>query len=135
MRIIVCVDEKGGMSFGGRRQSRDSVLCQRILEITAGDRLWVRPYTAGLFSDISRLCVSEDYLHKAAPEDWCFTETEDLTDYLEQFDRVVVYRWNRHYPSDRKFPEARLAERWHLESRQDFAGSSHERITEEVYSL
>ena len=135
MRIIVCLDEKGGMSFGGRRQSRDSALCQRILEKTVGDRIWMNAYSARLFPDTHSLCVADDYLQRAAVEDWCFVETDDLTSFVPEIHRMLVYRWNRHYPSDRKLPESLMAGSWHLESRYDFPGSSHDCITEEVYSL
>ena len=30
MRVIVCVDDNGGMLFNHRRQSRDRVLCERV---------------------------------------------------------------------------------------------------------
>ena len=32
MRVIVCVDDNGGMLFNHRRQSRDRVLCERVLQ-------------------------------------------------------------------------------------------------------
>ena len=33
MRVIVCVDDNGGMLFNHRRQSRDRVLCERVLQM------------------------------------------------------------------------------------------------------
>ena len=36
MTVIVCMDERGGMSFCGRRVSRDRVVTARILEKTGG---------------------------------------------------------------------------------------------------
>jgi len=135
MQIIVCVDEKGGMSFAGRRQSRDKVLCEKVQEMTAGNQIWLREYSAKIFPDQHNLRVCEDYLHLAPAEDWCFVETEDLTAFVDKIRRVIVYRWNRQYPSDLKFPEEALGCRWELESRREFAGSSHDCITEEVYRL
>ena len=66
---------------------------------------------------------------------WCFVETQDLSAWAEQIHEIVIYRWNRHYPSDLKFPEHLFASRWQLESRCEFSGYSHETITQEVYRL
>ena len=57
MRIIVCVDEKGGMSFGGRRQSRDRVVKDRILELTADANLWMNRDSAGQFETLENIHV------------------------------------------------------------------------------
>ena len=40
MKVIVCVDDKGGVMFNHRRQSQDRVLRERILGMTAGQTLW-----------------------------------------------------------------------------------------------
>lgn len=37
MNLIVCVDDGCGMAFHHRRQSRDRVLREQILRLTAGD--------------------------------------------------------------------------------------------------
>ena len=42
---ISIVDNSMGMLFNHRRQSRDRVLVQRILEITRGHALWMNAYT------------------------------------------------------------------------------------------
>ena len=34
MKLIVCMDDKNGMAFNHRRQSRDRVLAKRIMELT-----------------------------------------------------------------------------------------------------
>lgn len=134
MRLIVCVDEKDGLSFGGRRQSRDRSLVERVLELTGGSTLWMDKYTAGLFSDAAeRICVHEDCLALAGENDWCFAELQDLAAYAPKVNTLVIYRWNRRYPADRLLPLALLLECPRFASRRDFPGSSHERITEEVY--
>ena len=43
----------------------------------------------------------------------------------------MLYRWNRRYPSDLKFDLP--LEGFTLRQRQEFAGYSHPKITEEVY--
>lgn len=135
MRVIVCVDEAGGMSFANRRQSQDRMLRERLLERTAGAKLWMRPYSAKQFDPQQEILAAENYLQLAGEDDWCFVETEDLTPWADRIRRLVVYRWNRRYPADLKFPEQLFSRRWRLESSREFAGFSHETITEEVYSL
>ena len=64
----------------------------------------------------------------------------DMPLYMSQYSsnkvqRLIVYRWNRLYPSDVQFPLEYLSGKCKLESSFDFAGNSHERITREVYVL
>ena len=49
MILIACVDDRGGIAFNHRRQSSDSVVRNRILELTAGSRLWMNEYSAKQF--------------------------------------------------------------------------------------
>ena len=41
MIAIVCIDDNGGMMFNNRRQSRDVILLEKIIEITKGSKLWL----------------------------------------------------------------------------------------------
>ena len=52
MNLIVVLDRQSGMMFNHRRQSRDRVLTERILQISGG-KLIVSPYTARLFEGLS----------------------------------------------------------------------------------
>ena len=45
MKLILCVDDKGGLAFNHRRQSRDRVLNEHILMHCGMHRLWISPYT------------------------------------------------------------------------------------------
>ena len=51
--------------------------------------------------------------------------------YNKWIESVILYKWNRRYPSDTKFDLDLNG--WTLISTTDFPGSSHEKITEEVY--
>lgn len=136
MRLIVCVDDGYGMSFGGRRQSKDRVLRDRILELTEGRPIWMNAYSAGQFSEqTDKICVAEDFLDRAGAEDWCFAETQELAEAANRIRMLVIYRWNRRYPSDRKLPEELISACTSPVSCREFAGFSHEKITEEVYWL
>lgn len=136
MIIILAVDDKGGMLFNGRRQSQDRVLKERILNMTKDSCLWMNQYTAKLFAtmdNIQNLAVDEEFLTKAGSGEYCFIENVPTAPYLDKIEKVILYKWNRTYPGDLYF-DIDLSERsWKLETTEEFQGSSHERITEEIY--
>ncbi|MGM9936829.1 MAG: ribonuclease Z [Candidatus Ornithomonoglobus sp.] len=127
MILIACVDNKNGMMFNKRRQSRDRVLIERIKSITAGKKLWMNSYSAPLFGD--GVCVDEDFQNKAAEGEFCFTENEKPLE--AKAEKIILYKWNRDYPADMYF-DIDLSG-WRLAASADFKGYSHDRITEEIY--
>ena len=131
MNIIICLDDKNGIEFNKRRQSRDSVLCDRILSITKGRALWMSQYSAKMFLS-ANVNVDTEFLNLVNDGDYCFVENDDFMRYLDKLEKVIVYRWNRVFPSDKKVATDFLNEK-QLTSSIDFKGSSHERITEEIY--
>lgn len=133
MIVIICVDEKGGMSFNKRRQSQDRVLRERILAMTQGGRLWMTPYSQKQFAGCtaSQICVSDVPWEAAGDGEYCFVETADPKRFEDRIEQLIVYNWNRAYPSDLCLGIDLSA--WKLLHGDAFAGSSHERITEEVF--
>ncbi len=135
MHIIVCVDDRGGMLFNNRRQSRDSAVRARILSGLNGKRLLMNSYSFGQFEredSTERIIVDDDFLDVAESGDVCFVENIDLLSYSNKIETITVYKWNRTYPSSVKLPKELIDQR-KLVSRSDFVGSSHEKITEEIY--
>ena len=59
-------------------------------------------------------------------------ENLQLASFKDRIERIILYRWNRAYPGDMFF-DIKLDRSWHLASAEDFAGSSHEKITKEIY--
>ena len=136
MKIAVCLDNKNGMLFAGRRQSMDRVLREAFLRLAEGCDIWMDSYTAGQFTEAaSQIHVDEEFLMRADEGDWCCVEKADLSAVADKVKTLAIYRWNRTYPSDVKFPVDLFADHWKLISSREFAGNSHEKITEEVYSL
>ena len=135
MIVMVCVDNRNGVLFHGRRQSQDRQLRARILSNSKLHRLWMSPYSYRQFrGDLppeQTIQVSEDFLAQAASGEVCFVEGLPLRPWLERLEAVVLYRWNRDYPADTYFDLDLTA--WHLASKTEFSGSSHPCITEEVY--
>lgn len=132
---IVCVDDSGGTMFHKRRQSQDRVLREQVLQDAADRRLWMNAYSRKLFGEAgsAAILVDEDFPAKAGPGDFCFVEGLALQPWMDRIERVVLYRWNRKYPAD-TFLDLRLdGPPWKLVQSSEFAGSSHEMITKEVY--
>ena len=135
MNIIAVIDDGGGLMFNRRRQSQDRILRERILRLSDGARLWMNAYTRKQFDDIDpeRVSVDEDFLQKAADGDYCFVENSPVLPVLDRVERLILFRWNRAYPSDLKLDLDPSAPGWILLETDEFPGYSHEKITEEVY--
>ena len=132
MIAVVCVDDRGGMLFNRRRQSQDKVLRDDLLEEAGGRVLWMNAYSAGQFAPLPpNVRTAEDFLERAGPGEVCFVEDRDLSPLEERIEGLILYRWNRRYPAD-LYCTLPL-EDFVLEERREFAGSSHECITREVY--
>ncbi len=132
MHLIVCVDSRGGMSFCGKRQSKDSLLRADILKTVV--RLYMNAYSARQFEEqTDKIIARDDFLLSAGEDDYCFCETDDIKDAISRAKTVTLYCWNRAYPYDKAFPVADYKSRWKLLSTEEFCGSSHEKITKEVY--
>ena len=136
MILVVCLDDRNGMTFLKRRQSQDSVLRAHMLEMSRGTKLWMNGYSARQFDAITdHMRVNEAFLDRAGAGEYCFAENVDVREACEKAEKLVIYRWNRHYPADVKFPLECLEGRMRMEAREEFPGSSHDTITWEVYGL
>ena len=136
MKIMVCLDDRDGMLFANRRQSMDRILRQQALILAGEQPLWMNNYSAKQFAeDGGNIAVDAAFPENVPKEAWCFVENTDLTPWLPEIRQVVIYRWNRHYPATQWFPMDYFKDKWVLTGRREFAGSSHDIITEEVYSL
>lgn len=88
-------------------------------------------YSAKQFEANDNIIVSNSYLEEATENDFCFIEDgEFCVDFASE---ITIYRWNRHYPSDVNFNVDLISKGFVLHHSEDFAGSSHEKITEEKY--
>ena len=131
MNIIFCLDDKNGICFNKRRQSRDKAVCERILEIVGSKTLRMSEESAKLFEK-SNIKAENNFLENAQKGDYCFAENGDFTKYCDKFEKAIIYRWNRTYPSDVKINTDFLKTKSRV-SVTDFEGNSHQKITEEIY--
>lgn len=135
MNVIVCIDDRGGMMFNGRRQSRDKNVYADIVSYVPMGKLYMSEYSRSLFVDSGAPLVATDsFLDIAAAGDYCFVEDREILPYLDRIESVTVYHWNRHYPSDRQFDVDLSAKGFKLAETVDFEGYSHEKITRETYT-
>ena len=134
MKVIVCVDDRMGMLFNKRRQSKDALVRKDMLELLPpGEKLHVNEYTAGQFlpEEKDRLQVDADFPETVGEEEYCFVETVKLSPLKNQIREVVLYRWNRSYPGD-LFLDLDLTE-YRLDSVKEFVGNSHPEMVREIY--
>ena len=132
MNLILFLDERGGMLFNRRRQSQDRKAREYILNMTAGARLLMNPYSAKQFGENGDITVTETPQKDAAKDDYVLIENLPVT--LSGVDEIIVFLWNVLYPSDVCFDTESLArEGFVLQKREDFEGYSHEKITVEFY--
>lgn len=135
MNIIVCLDDNNGMMFNKRRQSQDKLLRASIKELVKGKTLFMNEYSYKLYKDINNenIIVSENYLDECENDNFCLVENKPLNNYIEKIDNIIIYKWNRIYPSDLYFDVDIKNEQWKLIETEEFQGSSHEKITKETY--
>lgn len=128
--LILCVENSFGMSFNGRRVSRDECVIQKIISEKGDSKLYMNGYSAKLFDGY---CVEncEDFLEIAGDEDYVFAENVDVSPFEEKVKKMILFKWNRDYPSDNKLKID--TDKFRLDSVCEFPGKSHECITMEVY--
>lgn len=135
MNIAVCLDDKNGMLFCGRRQSKDRYLRQQLLQLAQPNALWMNSFSAKQFEQGDAIEVAEDFLERAPQGSWCFVENTDVIPYKGKIEQLAIYRWNRLYPSNVKFPVEAFCQNLQPISTRTFPGHSHDEITEEIYQL
>ncbi|QIB69336.1 ribonuclease Z [Aminipila butyrica] len=133
MIVITCIDDHNGLMFNNRRQSKDFVVQRDIIEIVKHRPIYMSEYSYKMFADFHspNIRVEDESLLKAKQGEYCFVENQRLLNYEDKIEKMIIYRWNREYPAD-VFLDLSL-DSWKRVETEDFKGSSHEKITREVY--
>ena len=128
MTVYVCLDDRGGLLFNGRRLSRDAV---QLADMAAEGPLCVDAFSEKLVASVG---IPYTLAEKTLPAD-CrfFLENRDPDAVLPLAEKVVIYRWNRQYPSDVRWEGIPADYGFSLTETSEFPGKSHEKITKEVY--
>ena len=127
MNLIVCIANNNGIMFNKRRVSKDALLIERLREITKNNKVYISEYSKELFNDFENIIQDISLLEN---EDYYFLEDENLP-YLN-FNKIIIYKWNRDYSAD-KFFDLNLSE-YNKIKEEEFVGNSHEKITEIIYT-
>lgn len=97
VNIIVAVDDKNGMLFNHRRVSKDKEVRKKIAEIVQGNKLWMSQYSVSQYQDESYpFYVDDNFLFKAAKEEYCFVEDRGLSDVKECIDGMIIFGGTGH---------------------------------------
>lgn len=136
MILILCLDDNNGMMFNNRRLSQDKKIRERILKITSGSKLFMNSYSYNQFKNenFNNIIVDEDFLKNASKSHYCFVENTNVSDYLNKVEKIIIYKWNRKYPSDVKLELNLKDSVFKLNQSTNFQGNSHTKISEEVYT-
>ena len=124
MKLIICLDDKNGMMFNKRRQSKDIKITEKVNEILGNNLLHIHSYSSPIFPEAT-VCESFENV-----DGFAFIENPDFI-IPEKIQELYIFKWNRHYPSDKKF-KMDMSD-FVLQSTEDFVGNSHETITLEIY--
>ncbi len=127
MTLYICLDDRNGLQFNRRRQSRDAAVLEDIRSRCAGSLL-IDPFSEKLIREAAIPYV----LPPEEAEDF-FAETVPSEEILEKTGKIVIYRWNRHYPADVRWEPDLDTLGFVLTETAEFPGTSHEKITREVY--
>ena len=128
MTLYICLDDRGGLQFNHRRQSRDSAVLEDIRSQLTGDLL------IDGFSEKLILQARIPYVLPPESAEDFFAEDVPSEALLAQTQKIVLYRWNRHYPSDVQWEPDLASMGFVLTDATEFPGTSHEKITREVYA-
>lgn len=131
--VAVCLDDENGMMFGGRRQSRDRILIEDFVRECYDRPIYIGEYSRTLFAEYPQVAVVSDPLRDCPNGGVCFVEDQSLATHLNEIETLILYRWNRLYPSDLRFDVDPRAVGFSLVSTEEFEGSSHPKITKEIY--
>ena len=130
MEIIICLDDNNGMLFNNRRQSRDSKVLWDIKN-NLQNSLTIFPFSEKLVSNAE---IPYEIMSGSASENTVlFVEDRGIKEFLPVTNKITVYHWNGVYPADMSLDIVLSAEGFRITQTVDFEGTSHEKITKEVY--
>ena len=133
MIVFLALDNQNGMMLNNRRQSRDSVLNQKMFDMIENKKLMIHSFSQKLLAKdfANKIIIRDDFIDVAQSGDICFVENQHLSSHVDKISTIYVFRWNRDYLAD--FMLDIDLSKWHKEVVEDFVGSSHECITLEKY--
>ena len=131
MKLIVCVDSNNGMLFNNRRQSKDRILIQHILDLIGENKLWITEFSKNIFKDKEYNLFEIQDIEKIKKNDYVFIENHSPKILEDKVNEIILFNWNREYPADTFFDIS--LDNWVLESEEEIEGFSHKKIIKKIY--
>lgn len=134
MNVIVCVEDNNGMMFNKRRVSQDVAIREDIYKNLGDKKLIMNAYSFKMFEadNSGKNIVVDENLPIEDKENFQFIEDKKLSQFEDSIDKLIIYYWNRRYPSSLKFDIDISNGNWEIASDEEFVGKSHEKITKKV---
>lgn len=133
MTVIFCLDDNRGILFNNRRLSRDALVFEDIKTYLKGSLL-INEFSEKLVAASGlNYEVFKNFVTKPDCEPFYYIENISVKEHLNKIDRIIIYWWNRNYPSDTKLDFDPLECGYKSTSVYEFAGKSHEKITREIF--
>ena len=133
IKVAITVDDNGGMMFNKRRQSRDKLLIKDLCDKTK-TFIYISPYSALLFEEFQdKVKIVDNPLFECPDGECAFVEGLGLREYLSDINELIVYSWNKVYPSDVKLDIDIKDCNFKMTAKYDFVGNSHDKITKGTY--
>lgn len=129
MRVIACIDDNFGMLFGGKRQSRDSKVLEDIKNHF--EPIVILPFSEKLIAPSGISFKIKEDISEIGANETLFIESIDPVAFYDRIDEIIIYKWNRKYLSDMRLTLDLKS--FKKVSTCEFVGSSHDKITREVY--
>lgn len=136
MNVFVCIDKNLGLSFNNRRLSSDKNIVIDMFKVSKNEPISITNYSQNLFKETGGNYQTYNNLEEIIAKNckWMFLEhdlIENFEDFEDSINTLVIYNFNRFYPSDLKL-KIDLS-KFNLISSNDFEGNSHELITKTIY--
>lgn len=132
MKAIVCVDNSLGIMFNKRRMSQDVNQRNDLFQLLNDEPLYMSAYSGSLYDVPHRnnIRISNAY-HRECEDHYCLFEDDKINDYIQDIQELILYCWNRDYPSDKKL--SLNFSKFNIKHEYEFTGSSHNTITRIIY--
>lgn len=132
MTVIFFLDDNKGMLFNNRRLSRDAVALDDIKTYLQGN-LHITEFSEKYISSSELPYKVVSVFDELESKDFFLVENISVKNYLQKIDRVIIYWWNRKYPSDVHLDFVPTDYGFVSKSVYEFTGKSHEKITREIF--
>lgn len=132
MTVIFFLDDNKGMLFNNKRLSRDEEVLNDIRTYLVGE-LHITGFSEKYLASSGLPYKVIDGFDSLDNDNYYLIENISVKDHLEKINRIIIYWWNRVYPSDIRLDFDPSDYGFNSKSIYEFTGKSHEKITREIF--